>query len=154
MKKRIVYAITVIFLVGLLASCSSTKMSDSYNHLTGSWLLDSKYVDTVPQQTVLTILDFKADKTVDIYEYVPAEEQPATVFRTDSAVPDKSAFTLKETSPVNVNGNTISYQYQGNTIEATFSVELNSLTVHMYVKNEENKTIHEIYKSAEKEKRP
>lgn len=154
MKKRIIYLVLAIFLLSLLGSCSSTKMSTSYNQLVGSWVLDSKYIDTVPQNTALTILNFKSDNTVEIYEYVPTAEQPATVFRTDSSIPDISAFTLKETSPVTVNGNTVSYQYQGNTIEATFSVELNSMTMHLYIKNAENKSIHEIYKTADKGKRP
>ena len=76
------------------------------------------------------------------------------MFRADAAVPDKSTFTLKETSPVAVKGNAISYQYQGNTIEATFSVDLNSMSVHMYIQNEEGRIIHDIYKTADKEKRP
>ncbi|MGI6349583.1 MAG: hypothetical protein GX245_03615 [Eubacteriaceae bacterium] len=154
MKKRGLYIIIIIFLIGLLTACGSTKVSESYKDLIGSWLLDSRYVDTVPQKTAMIILDFKSDETVDIYEYIPTEEQPATVFRADAAVPDKSTFTLKETSPVAVKGNAISYQYQGNTIEATFSVDLNSMSVHMYIQNEEGRIIHDIYKTADKEKRP
>lgn len=155
MKKKVLTIILILILLTMLSACGATKTSTSYSDLQGPWQLDSKYVDSGAQTIKWTILDFKSDKTVDIYEYPQQAETQQNEFTTKKEyVPDKSQFTMMGSSPVEVNGNTISYQYNGSTITAKFSVDLNSYTMHLYINNTTNNVIHEIYKTADKSKRP
>ncbi|NMC57129.1 MAG: hypothetical protein GYA50_07915, partial [Eubacteriaceae bacterium] len=148
MKKKVLTIVLVLILLAALSACGASKTSTNYSDLVGPWQLDSRYIDGNSQTIVWTILYFKSDKTVDIYEY----PQQATVQTNSFAakkeyIPDKSLFTLMGSSPVTVNGNTISYQYNGATITGKFTIDLNSYTMHLYIDNTTNNVIHEIYKT-------
>ncbi len=155
MKKKVITIILILILLASLSACGTTKISTDYSDLVGPWQLDSRYVDSSAETIKWTILDFKSDKTVDIYEYPQQAETQKNEFTTKKEyVPDKSQFTLMGSSSVTVSGDTISYQYNGNTITAKFSVDLNSYTMNLYINNTTNNVIHEIYKTADKSKRP
>lgn len=152
MKRRAVFLILFIIIVITMTACGAVNLSTSYNDLVGPWQLDAKYINGKAQDVTWVILDFKSDKTVDIYEYL--DEKSNSVFRGETTVPDMSEFTLKENSPVEVSKDTVAFKYGENTINASFAVDLNSYTMHLYINNDDGKIIHEIYKTADKSKRP
>lgn len=154
MKKKIFAIVLVILVLAVLSACGTVKISTNYKDLVGSWQLDSIYVDSNSQSFKWMILDFKSDKTVDIYEYTQQQTSENTVAGKKEYVPDKSQFTLMGTSPVQVNADSISYQYNSKTISGKFSVDLNSYRMHLYIDNTTNNIIHQIYKTADKSKRP
>lgn len=153
MKKKFFIIIMVILILITLNGCGTNKTSTSYSDLVGSWQLDSRYVDGSSKTVKWMILDFKSDKTVDIYEYTQQDTISKEINKKET-VPDKSQFTLMATSPVEVSGESISYQYNGNAITAKFFVDLSSYTMNFYIENSTNNIIHEIYKTADKSKRP
>jgi len=152
MKKKIISVFFILIALVALSACSSNNVSTSYGDLKGAWQLDSKYIDGEAQDIKWTILEFKSDKTVDIYEYT--KEIKSSTFRKDAVIPDRSEFTLISTSNVEVKSDTVSYQYNDNTVKSKFYVDLNSVKMHFYIENEDGKIIHQIYKSADKSKRP
>jgi hypothetical protein len=152
MKKKAFYLILFVIIIITLTSCGSVNESTSYNDLVGPWQLDAKYIDGIAQDITWNILDFKSDKTVDIYEYL--DEKSNSVFRGETTVPDMSEFTFKENSSVEVSKDTITFNKGEKTINANFIVDLNSYTMHLYINNDDGKIIHEVYKTADKSKRP